>query len=66
MRDPRNDPDTSFDDWMKAVDHRVQAVIGLSIHDLEDHPFRDWYHDEMSPEEAAHTAIEYAGGGDLL
>jgi len=60
------DGSPSYDEWMKAVDREVLAVTGLSVHDLEDQPFADWYHDEISAEEAAHMAIEYAGGGDLL
>ena len=60
---PRN---YTFGEWMTAVNNEVQAIIGLGIADLEDHPFRDWFTDEMTPAEAAHIAIEYTGGGDLL
>lgn len=65
---PESSPmtDGGYDAWMREVDREVIARTGLSIHDLEDQPFRDWYRDEMSPREAAETAIEYAGGGDLL
>lgn len=38
----------SFEQWMKRVDRAVQTV-GLSVYDLADQPYRDWY-------EAGHTA----------
>ena len=43
---------TSFEGWMKKLDALFSAKLGLSIHDVEDMPFRDWYDSGMSPEEA--------------
>ena len=42
----------SFEKWMKKLDALFSAKLGLSIHDVEDMPFRDWYDSGMSPEEA--------------
>ena len=43
----------SFDEWMKAADAACEAKAGLSIHDLSDCPFMDWYEDGVSPSSAA-------------
>ena len=51
----------SFKQWMKKVDAVLIATCGLSSHDLADCRYRDWYDDEMSPEEAARMALEYNG-----
>lgn len=48
----------SFEEWMKAVDAAVQAKVGLSVHDLADCCFRDWYDDKVSPASAAKRAIK--------
>ena len=47
----------SFDEWMKAADAACEAKAGLSIHDLSDCPFMDWYEDGVSPSSAASRAI---------
>lgn len=54
-------PTPSFDQWLQAVDLAVSAIAGVSVHDLADQPFRDWYDDEMSPQEAARTMLEEEG-----
>lgn len=51
----------SFEEWMKLVDKQVEARIGLSVHDLEDCSFRDWYDEDMSSARAARLAMENAG-----
>lgn len=50
---PRGGGMMSFQAWMRAVDSAVQAEVGLSVHDLADANFRDWYEDGVSPSEAA-------------
>jgi uncharacterized protein DUF5419 len=55
----------SFEDWMKKVDELVGQRIGLSVHDLVDCPFRDWFDAGVTPQEAAHDAIRYDGGFDF-
>ena len=54
----------SFDDWMKLVDAACQSKSGMSIHDLPDCPFRDWYDKYVPPENAASRCLRSAGGGD--
>jgi hypothetical protein len=51
----------AFKAWMKQVDDAVQGTVGLSVHDLPDQPFMDWYQDEVPPKEAAADALAYAG-----
>ena len=47
----------TFAQWMRAVDEAVQATAGLSVHDLADQPFRDWYEDGLTPQEAAEETL---------
>ena len=47
---------TTFDAWMAAVDAACWKRYGLSVHDLADCPFADWYDDDMSPSTAAREA----------
>jgi len=47
----------SFNEWMKDVDAAVSRATGLSVHDLPDCCFADWYEDEMKPGDAARLAI---------
>lgn len=49
----------SFKAWMRAVDRAVQAKVGLSLSDLSDQPYADWYADGVSPKQAAGRAIRY-------
>jgi hypothetical protein len=42
---------------MKSVDAACGKLAGLSIHDLADFCYRDWYEDGMSPVSAAKKAI---------
>ena len=47
----------TFEEWMAEVDHFCYAKAGLSIYDLPDCCFRDWYDDGMSPRRAAADAL---------
>jgi len=49
-----------FEKWMRDVDLEVQKMIGLSVHDLPDVPFRDWYANRMNAKAAARKAIKMA------
>jgi hypothetical protein len=51
----------TFDAWLEAVDRTVQDIAAVSLFDLTDQPFRDWYDDEIDPNEAAHLALEDNG-----
>lgn len=49
-----------FEQWMRNVDKYCYAIAGISIHDLEDCPFRDWYDAGVSERSAAHRCIKRA------
>lgn len=51
----------SFNQWMNQVDGHVQHTVGLSVHDLPDCNFMDWYLDEMPAKEAAVEVLNEAG-----
>ena len=46
--------------WMQAVDSEVWATTGVSVHDLPDCLYRDWYDDGTKPQTAAKRAIKQA------
>lgn len=54
----------SFETWMKAVDSACIKRSGVSIHDLPDVCYRDWYEDGMSPALAARAAIRSEMGDE--
>lgn len=49
-----------FATWMQAVDNEVWALVGVSVHDLPDCLYRDWYDDSTNPKIAAKRAIKQA------
>jgi hypothetical protein len=53
-----------FQQWMNQVDQVVQYQTGLSVHDLEDCAFRDWFDDGVKATTAARNAIRNACDGD--
>lgn len=52
---------SSFDEWMKRVDALVQHAAGISVYDLPDCLYRDWYEDRLRPIRAAARALRRAG-----
>jgi len=50
-----------FRTWMAQVDEYMGVIVPLTHKDLEDHPYRDWYDDEVSPYDAASMALEDSG-----
>ena len=50
--------DRAFSMWLRSVDGLCERAIGLSIHDLRDHMWRDLYDDDISPMEAWEIAME--------
>ena len=50
----------SFENWLARIDAIVSEKCGLSVHDLPDCPFRDWYDDGVSAASAAKRAIRLA------
>jgi hypothetical protein len=53
--------DFAFDSWMTAVDAEVERLCCLSVHDLADQPFRDWFDSGMTAEEAARQTLVEEG-----
>jgi len=51
-----------FQQWMQQVDQAVQGKVGLSVYDLEDCAFMDWFKDGVKATSAATRAIRNAGG----
>ena len=51
----------SFEAWMVAVDKLV-GYRGLSVYDLSDYCYRDWYDNRVRPIRAANRALKNAGG----
>ena len=50
-----------FDVWMRKVNSAVEAATGgLSVSDLPDCCFRDWFDDGVSPSAAAKRALKNA------
>ena len=47
--------------WMRAVDAAVIAKAGVSVYDLSDNLYADWFEDEMSPRKAANLALANEG-----
>ena len=58
------DAKPAFEEWMKQVDNAVSLRSGMSVHDLPDCPFRDWYNAGNSAGAAAQRCIKNAGQGD--
>ncbi len=46
-----------YETWMKKVDRLVEAMIGVSVHDLSDFCSRDMYDAGDTPIETAREAI---------
>jgi hypothetical protein len=51
----------NFERWMQHVDGYVWRLVGVSVYDLSDCPFRDWFEDELPPIEAARKAVKRDG-----
>lgn len=50
----------SFEKWFGEVDVAVNALVGVSVHDLPDAPFVEWWEDGRSPKSAAKAAVAEA------
>lgn len=50
----------TFEEWMRLVDEFVRRISGLSVHDLPDCCFADWYEDGVSAKVAARRALRGA------
>lgn len=50
-----------FSEWVRRLDRRCEARLDLSLSDLEDLPFRDWYDEGLTVEEAWERVVEFCG-----
>lgn len=55
------DDRSTFNEWLAQVDRYCWKAASVSIHDLPDQPFRDWYDDRIRASRAAQRAIRAAG-----
>lgn len=46
-----NDEETTFSEWMRAIDTLTWRKVGLSVHDLPEHAFLSAYEDGVTAEE---------------
>jgi hypothetical protein len=56
--------EAAFKKWMSEVDIAVAGRAFVSAYDLPDQPYRDWFEEGLSPDEAAAQALEEAGYED--
>jgi hypothetical protein len=56
--------ETAFKKWMAEVDIVGGGRAFVSVYDLSDQPYRDWFEEGLSPDEAAALAREDAGYED--
>jgi len=47
-----------FDEWMREVDSHVGSLVMLSVHDLPDAPWWDYWHDGLEPADAVTAAVD--------
>ena len=52
----------AFEEWMRKVDIWVGVIAGLSVYDLDDCLFADWFEDGVPVRTAARRAIRESGG----
>jgi len=51
----------SFDEWMRAIENLIWKLRGISVYDLPDCPFDEWYDERLRPIRAANKALRRAG-----
>ena len=48
----------TFEQFVKLIDRKVQAEMGVSVHDLADIDFHNYYDEDLSEQEAESMAEE--------
>ena len=48
----------TFGEWMNKVNRIVVSAIGVGVNDLPDATWRDYYDDELSPQEAIEATAD--------
>jgi len=41
-----------FEAWLEEIDHELRVVHGISLEELPDYPWHDWYNNGSNPEAA--------------
>jgi len=54
-------PKMNFEDWMAAVDSKVEALTGLSVYDLPDYAFHDAWESGETAGRVARELLEEEG-----
>ena len=55
-----------FDEWKESVASIVERRTGMSLSDLPDCSYADWFQQGVTPKGAANRAIKEAGGEGLV
>ncbi len=56
----------SFETWLKQCDRVTKARLhGISLHDMVDASWMDYFEDGLSPEDAVESAINDYWRGDM-
>jgi len=56
----------SFETWLKQCDRVTRARLhGISLHDMVDASWMDYFEDGLSPEDAVESAINDYWRGDM-
>jgi hypothetical protein len=56
----------TFKDFISGVDEKVNAAIGVSIHDLPDHNFREYWFDDCATNEYDFNGAVETCASDVL
>jgi hypothetical protein len=56
----------TFKDFMREVDERINAAIGVSIHDLPDHAFNEYWFDDCETNEYDFNGAVETCASDVL
>jgi hypothetical protein len=54
----------TFDEWLERVDAVLVRCRGVSVYDLPDAPYRDWYLERLRPIRAANRALDLCQRGE--
>lgn len=54
-------PEVSFRTWMNRLDGAFMDLYGLSIHDMPDQDFRNWFDDDLTINDALEEIRENEG-----
>lgn len=50
---------SAFGQWLDKVDELIKKALNVSLHDLPDFNYRDWYDTKVKPATAAKRVVKY-------